>query len=203
MENTSKQSFSVNVAGDAAFAGSQVPSLSGTVCGIVRGGAVCPRNAEDLSGLVLDRFGEEGVELMEPVVNIINIPAGSAAAVADNLAIENNTLTFGGSGRSVAGAKIELVGGTAAPDMKVGWQNETNYFNNFIDVTYEGDGAYLLLSTPVSEEISGKTQVVFSLSSTTAAAHSSQEVSIPSTFIVFPCLVEKIRQILNDKPFFD
>ena len=169
MENTSKQSFSVNVAGDAAFAGSQVPSLSGTVCGIVRGGAVCPRNAEDLSGLVLDRFGEEGVELMEPVVNIINIPAGSAAAVADNLAIENNTLTFGGSGRSVAGARIELVGGTAAPDMKVGWQNKTNYFNNFIDVTYEGDGAYLLLSTPVSEEISGKTQVVFSLSSTTAA----------------------------------
>lgn len=164
MENASKQSFSVRVNETAAFADDAVPSLSGTIYGIVRDGVICPRNADDVSGLVLDRITDEGIELMTPIVNIINIPAGSSAASdADNLSIEGNALTFSASDCSVAGAKIELVGGTETPDMAVGWAKANSYFNNFAEVTYVGDGAYLQLSTPVAEDLSGRVQVVFSI----------------------------------------
>lgn len=117
--------FELRIDSDASFSGSIVPEECGDVTGFVLDGKVCPRNAEDLSGLSSERrtrFSDKQFSI-SPIVNIMHI--GSAANTFSNIENEGTTtMNFtelegwsydGASIHMPTGAKISKVVGTWEP----------------------------------------------------------------------------------------
>ena len=160
MENAEKETFGLNIYSSASFAGGVIPEYSGSVKGIVIGGKLCPRTAEDIS-LVLDRMGSGGVKLFKPVFCTYDFTNGSTTPQIKNATISGQTVSFTNGGR------IERIGG-AEGEMAFAQAKTSTPYNVYLYSTgWNADGTYWQLSCPATEDISGKVAVTFSLNSST------------------------------------
>lgn len=156
MENAEKETFGLNIYSSASFAGGVIPENSGSVKGIVIGGKLCPRTAEDIS-LVLDRIGSGGVKLFKPVFCTYEFTNGSTTPEIKNATIDGQIVSFTNGGR------IERIGGADGEMAFAQGKTSTPYNVYLYSTGWNVDGTYWQLSCPAVEDISGKVAVTFSL----------------------------------------
>ncbi len=162
MEDVSKTEFTMTVLPASDFAGSTIPEYSGTVRGVVFGGKLYPRRASDIN-LVLDRLGGETAKAFSPIFCTYENSSETTGTVADvrNATIDGLKVNFDN------GATIELVGASADASMSFAQAKNTFYNVYMTSDGWNSEDAYYRLSCPVSEEISGKVAVSFSLNGKT------------------------------------
>lgn len=156
MENAAKATFTLGVYGTAAFRGETVSGNSGSLKGIVVGGKLCPRNADDIA-LTEPRISDETKPvLFKPVIYIFD-NTGSSTPAVKNASISGTVCTFDD------GAAIEFVGSaTASMAFAIG---SSQFYNPYIDTKgWDVDGACFKVSVPVKEDISGNVALSFSVS---------------------------------------
>lgn len=158
MENAEKETFGMNIYPSASFAGGVIPEYSGSVKGIVIGGKLCPRSAEDIN-LVLDRMGSGEVKLFKPVFCTYEFTDGSTTPQIKNATISGQTVSF------TNGGSIERVGGSEGEMAFAQGKASTPYNVYLYSTGWNVDGTYWQLSCPATEDISGKVAVTFSLNS--------------------------------------
>ncbi len=158
MENAEKETFGLNVYSSASFAGGIISENSGSVKGIVIGGKLCPRTAEDIS-LVLDRMGSGGIKLFKPVFCTYEFTNGSTTPEIKNATISGQSVSFSNGGR------IERIGGAEGEMAFAQGKTSTPYNVYLYSTGWNVEGTYWQLSCPATEDISGKVAVTFSLNS--------------------------------------
>lgn len=162
MENASGDSFTMAVLASADFAGSTVPEYSGTVSGLVFGGKLYPRRASDIS-LVLDRLGGAAAKGFSPIFCTYENSTETSGTVADVRNVTVNGLKAGFD----TGAAIELVGASENASISFAQAKDAFYNVYLTSSGWDTENAHYRLSCPVSEEISGKVAVTFSLNGKT------------------------------------
>lgn len=158
MENADKETFGLNIYPSASFAGGVIPENSGSVKGIVIGGRICPRTAEDIN-LVLDRIGSGGVKLFKPVFCTYDFTSGSTTPQIKNASVSGQTVSF------TNGGCIERIGGAEGEMAFAQGKTSTPYNVYLYSTGWNVDDTYWRLSCPAAEDISGKVAVTFSLNS--------------------------------------
>lgn len=156
--------FSVHVDSGAEFG--NVGAGSGTIRGVVIDGKLCPRNAEDVSGLTGSRIPAYSEPYkISPIINVIKNGESNDSLVNGEITGKTK-LTFTSSpGYSVVGASIEKVLGGTDNNMKIAATSTTAPFNScFTTVQWHLDGTYLLFTIPVSEKTYGDLEFSFSMS---------------------------------------
>lgn len=156
--------FTVHVNTGASLG--NVGAGSGTVRGIVIDGKLCPRSAEDVSGLTNARIPAYKAPFqINPVINVIK--NGTANNTLANGSIVGGTkLVFDDApGYSIAGAAIEKVGGGSANKMTIAATTTAAPFNScFTTIQWHLEGTYLLYTIPVKQKIYGDLEFAFAQS---------------------------------------
>lgn len=155
METRDKGAFSLSTLAGATFANNSAPQLSGVVKGVAgASGVVMPRGSDDLSGLVLERFGDAPMAVFTPIVGIYKTNGlTNADAVCTNGSASGAKFTF------TSGPVIERVDGA-----EVTWGNATNIYTNFlVSKGWTAANAAYLFSLPTTDAISGEMRFSFGM----------------------------------------
>lgn len=171
METVDETNYVMKTLAAATFADQAVPQLSGTVRGIGGAGLVLmPRNMSDVAQMSVDRFGDGPMEKFIPLAYTFDMDNTQANPTMLNAEISGDKLTFTG------GASIERLGGNSA--MAINWQNQTNFWNCFLNTTgWDAEGAAWLVTVPAgTQDISGAMRFYFSACSNTAAMQTEWKI---------------------------